>query len=301
MKVESTGSVLRFVPTVNRVSLPVAPGVDAATLLAAASQSNQTILAPPAPATPTESAPAASTPTESDPISAWTGAGSPPAPAVTSVDDALPPVPLGVATDEKMLNDAETGVSEFLPCADFMGPGVSPSPCFSFSDSPLGESSNVLELRWNTCFNFDVSGSQNSSPATSPATFQASSAEDDSNNGVSLDESGSSGTVPAGGATVGGKRPTSGGQQHNKSKILKRNDKPRVTVVRKDHGSMEYRRVGDGHAVVRPSHRRSFSRKQALAKQAAAAAAAANQKLANLQTPSPTPPTGKHFSTLGVN
>jgi hypothetical protein len=146
VKVECTVSVLRFVPMVNRVSLPVAPGVDASTLLAAASQSNQTILVPPAPATPTESAPAASTPTESDPISAWTGAGSLPALTVTSVDDALPPVPLGVVTDEKMLNDVVTGVSEFLPCADCMGPGVSPSPCFSFSDLPLGESSNSLEL-----------------------------------------------------------------------------------------------------------------------------------------------------------
>lgn len=62
----------------------------------------------------------------------WSDQGTP-CGSRNSVDGSVTP-----AADEKLLNDAETGVSEFLPCADFMGPGISPSPCFSLSDSPLG-------------------------------------------------------------------------------------------------------------------------------------------------------------------
>ena len=131
-------------------------------------------------------------------------------------DDEPPLTP--VAADEKLLSDG--GVSEFLPCADFMGPGLSPSPCFSFTDSPLG--------------------SQNSSPAMSPAMIQEE--EED----PAVDATGK--LAPA------------------KSKILKRSQKPCVILVRNDHGGMEYRKVSDvdAPAVIRTmSNRRSFAKKLA--------------------------------------
>ena len=66
-------------------------------------------------------------------------AGRNPVPASTTATD---------DDDDKLLNDvsAESDVSEFLPCADFMGPGVSPSPCFSLSDSPLGRKTHFSTI-----------------------------------------------------------------------------------------------------------------------------------------------------------
>lgn len=138
----TTTSVLRLVPqcvpTVNRVSLPVPAGIDTNALLATTVTVNRTT------ATPTPTPPLTMAPVPADPPvvatavieepdhSKWNDQGTPSG-SRNSVNGSVTP-----AADEKLLNDAETGVSEFLPCADFMGPGVSPSPCFSLSDSPLG-------------------------------------------------------------------------------------------------------------------------------------------------------------------
>ena len=88
VKPEAAAGVLRFVPTVNRVNLPV----------------------PPPPSMPSSMAAEAA--------------------AADVTPEATPEAPPDA--------DVDAGVSEFLPCADFMGPGVSPPPCFSLSDSPLG-------------------------------------------------------------------------------------------------------------------------------------------------------------------
>lgn len=131
----TTTSVLRLVPqcvpTVNRVNLPVPAGIDANALLATTATSTSTppsVLAPAAEDSPT----VAATVVEEADHGKWSDQGTPSG-SRNSVDGSGTP-----AADEKLLNDAETGVSEFLPCADFMGPGISPSPCFSLSDSPLG-------------------------------------------------------------------------------------------------------------------------------------------------------------------
>ena len=91
VKAEAPAGVLRFVPTVNRVNLPVPP---------------------------------------------------------SSIHSLHPEAhPAEVATPEAPPDaDVDDGVSEFLPCADFMGPGVSPPPCFSLSDSPLGNSINLKSI-----------------------------------------------------------------------------------------------------------------------------------------------------------
>lgn len=124
---------------------------------------------------------------------------------------------------------------------------------------------------------FYLTGSQNSSPATSPATFQASSTEEDSNGLV----------TPGDGelAPSGNSRKSS-----SRSKILKRNVKPRMVMVRKDHGGMEYRRMSDGEggpAVIR-SDRRPLAKRLAN-KQAANALAAAAAAAATLPTGSSSP------------
>ncbi|KZS10908.1 Uncharacterized protein APZ42_024539 [Daphnia magna] len=250
----TTTSVLRLVPqcvpTVNRVNLPVPAGIDANALLATTATSTSTppsVLAPAAEDSPT----VAATVVEEADHGKWSDQGTPSG-SRNSVDGSGTP-----AADEKLLNDAETGVSEFLPCADFMGPGISPSPCFSLSDSPLG--------------------SQNSSPVTSPATFQASSTDEDSNGLVTSGD----GDL----ALSGGPRKTS------KSKILKRNIKPRMVMVRKDHGGMEYRRMSDGEggpAVIR-NDRRTLGKRLAN-KQAAIAAVAAGAATDCINSPSPAQP-----------
>ena len=142
----TTTSVLRLVPqcvpTVNRVSLPVPAGIDTNALLATTVTVNRTAVAstptPPLTLAPVPADPpvVAAAGIEEPDHSKWNDQGIPSG-SRNSVDGSVTP-----AADEKLLNDAETGVSEFLPCADFMGPGISPSPCFSLSDSPLG--SNYL-------------------------------------------------------------------------------------------------------------------------------------------------------------
>ncbi|XP_046636432.1 mucin-17-like isoform X4 [Daphnia pulicaria] len=264
----TTTSVLRLVPqcvpTVNRVSLPVPAGIDTNALLATTVTVNRTT------ATPTPTPPLTMAPVPADPPvvatavieetdhSKWNDQGTPSG-SRNSVDGSVTP-----AADEKLLNDAETGVSEFLPCADFMGPGVSPSPCFSLSDSPLG--------------------SQNSSPATSPATFQASSTEEDSNGLVTPGD----GDLPP---------PGGNSRKLSKSKILKRNVKPRMVLVRKDHGGMEYRRMSDGEggpAVIR-NDRRTLGKRLA-SKQVAVAAAAVAAATISTSSSSPVQPESRTCS-----
>ncbi|XP_059353017.1 mucin-5AC-like [Daphnia carinata] len=255
----TTTSVLRLVPqcvpTVNRVNLPVPAGMDTNALLATTSMvtcTATTSTPPPVLAPVVEDSPnVAATVVEEADHGKWSDQGTPSG-SRNSVDGSVTP-----AADEKLLNDAETGVSEFLPCADFMGPGISPSPCFSLSDSPLG--------------------SQNSSPVTSPATFQASSTDEDSNGLVT---SGDGDLAPSGGL-----------RKTSKSKILKRNMKPRMVMVRKDHGGMEYRRMSDGEggpAVIR-NDRRSLGKRLAN-KQAAIAAVAAGAATACISSLSPAQP-----------
>ena len=128
-KVETqAGGVLRFVPTVNRVNLPVPPAVDSAP------RTNSLV-----PISSTEADPAWNNQESGGPGGAGGASGGS---RRDSVDDSM--TPAACSSDEKLLNDA--GVSEFLPCADFMGPGVSPPPCFSLSDSPLGNYSPLLLL-----------------------------------------------------------------------------------------------------------------------------------------------------------
>ncbi|KAI9563042.1 hypothetical protein GHT06_010499 [Daphnia sinensis] len=263
----TTTSVLRLVPqcvpTVNRVNLPVPAGIDTNALLAttaivSCATATSTSTPPPTLAPVAEDSPPVATTVveEADP-GKWSEQGTPSG-SRNSVDGSVTP-----AADEKLLNDAETGVSEFLPCADFMGPGISPSPCFSLSDSPLG--------------------SQNSSPVTSPATFQASSTDEDSNGLVTSGD----GEL----ALSGAPRKTS------KSKILKRNIKPRMVMVRKDHGGMEYRRMSDGEggpAVIR-NDRRTLGKKLAN-KQAVIAAVAAGDATACISSSSPAQPESRETS-----
>lgn len=124
-------SVLRLVPTVNRVSLPGPSGLDATALLSTSSCTGTST-----PGTPPLTL--ATLPIDPIPVAIveedhgkWSDQGTPSG-SRNSVDGSVTPV-----ADEKLLNDAETGVSEFLPCAD-MGPGLSPSPWLSLSDSPIG-------------------------------------------------------------------------------------------------------------------------------------------------------------------
>ena len=132
----------------------------------------------------------------------------------------------------------------------------------------------------------DVTGSQNSSPANSPATFQASSAEEDSS-GPPFPASAAA-LTSASAMTSGATSSASASAAFHaakKSKILKRSEKPRVVLVRNDHGVMEYRRAsgvggsgagsdGRGPQIIRTvGHRRNLS-KRLLTKQAAAAASA---------------------------
>ena len=138
----TTTSVLRLVPqcvpTVNRVNLPVPAGVDTNALLTSTVNVNRTIVTstPTPPLTlapiPVDLPVVTTTIIEESDHGKWNDRSTPSG-SRNSGDGSVTP-----AADEKLLNDAETGVSEFLPCADFMGPGVSPSPCFSLSDSPLG-------------------------------------------------------------------------------------------------------------------------------------------------------------------
>ena len=120
-------AMLNFVPTVNRVSIPVPPASTIVTAVPASTiQSVESIV----------------------PADSWVS-GVAASPDPTTPDDVVEQnnsvdssslIPTTTAAEDKLLNaDAEAGVSEFLPCADFMGPGVSPSPCFSLSDSPLGK------------------------------------------------------------------------------------------------------------------------------------------------------------------
>lgn len=77
----------------------------------------------------------------------------------------------------------------------------------------------------------------------------------------------------------------------SKSKILKRNIKPRMIMVRKDHGGMEYRRMSDsegGPAVIR-NDRHTLGKKLAN-KQAAIAAAAIAATTACINSSSPAQP-----------
>jgi len=126
--VSAAVAMINFVPTVNRVSLPVPP----LSAIVAASALHTTIQPEPVAADNWVSSVAASpegTPDDDDAIEQH-----------NSVDSSSL-IPSTTTVEDKLLNadaDAEAGVSEFLPCADFMGPGVSPSPCFSLSDSPLG-------------------------------------------------------------------------------------------------------------------------------------------------------------------
>ena len=132
--------MIYFIPTVNRVSLPVPP----ISAKVAASALPATVQPEPIAADSWVSSVAASpedTPDDDHVIEQH-----------NSVDSSSL-IPSTTTAEEKLLNadaDAEAGVSEFLPCADFMGPGVSPSPCFSLSDSPLGIiyfTPNLIELR----------------------------------------------------------------------------------------------------------------------------------------------------------
>lgn len=331
---ETPGTVLRLVPTVSRGNLPTSSDVDAANtdsnrVLDPLSATSTTTTPPTTTTTNTTNPTSTLTSTrmtariaspEAESLVAWNNQTgdenrSSPGPS-SSIGEVAIPVPLVTGVDEKLLSDAETaGVSDFLPCADFMGPSVSPSPCFSFSDSPLGKS--ATESPTGSMLVHDAVdgwvGSQNSSPVASPVALQVLSAEEDSNNaadnGLEVSDSAllqrSRRRPPS---FVGGESGSGDQQSANRSKILKRNEKPRVVLVRNDHGGMEYRRVSDasvdGPGIIRTSLRKSFGRKQTMAKQIATAVAAtastasppstvlSNEKPSDLQISTP-PPTGK--------
>lgn len=85
----------------------------------------------------------------------------------------------------------------------------------------------------------------------------------------------------------------------NRTKILKRNNKPRMVVVRKDHGGMEYRRMSDGEGgpgIIR-NETQSLSKRLA-ARRAAAAVAAGGNASANS---SPAHPASRPASPLASN
>lgn len=141
----ATTTTLRFVPTVTRVNLPVPTGqvgLDTVSTLLGSTTSAR----PNTPASNSSSRADPAVPSEN-----WNSSGGSrrSSPAALDVARPLTASPIASASiisavvvpseAEKLLSsEAEAGVSEFLPCADFMGPGISPSPCFSLSDSPLG-------------------------------------------------------------------------------------------------------------------------------------------------------------------
>ncbi len=94
--------------------------------------------------------------------------------------------------------------------------------------------------------------------------------------------------------------PSSNSKKLSKSKILKRHSKPQLVMVRKDHGTMEYRRRndgGDGPAVIR-SDRRPIGKRLASRQAAAAAAAAATAAAVSTQSPSPVQPASRTASPI---
>ena len=99
-------------------------------------------------------------------------------------------------------------------------------------------------------------GSQNSSPATSPATYQATSNDEDSN-GCSPSLS----PLPLGTDGI----PKASTTGHRRPKVFKHTrDKPAVTYTRFDHGKIECRRSSDSEpsstTIIRHERRRSLSR-----------------------------------------
>lgn len=150
----ATTATLRFVPTVTRVNLPIPTGqvaLDTVNTLLGSTTSAR----PSTPASDSSSRPdPAATATEN-----WNRSGGSPHSSPVALDIARPSTASPIASAsiisvvaapseaEKLLSsEAEAGVSEFLPCADFMGPGISPSPCFSLSDSPLGNKLSQIAL-----------------------------------------------------------------------------------------------------------------------------------------------------------
>lgn len=89
---------------------------------------------------------------------------------------------------------------------------------------------------------------------------------------------------------------SAGSNKSNKAKILKRNNKPMMVMVRKDHGGMEYRRMSDGEGgtgVIR-NETQSLSKRLAAKRAAAVATTEANTSAGS----SPAHPASRSASPL---
>ena len=149
---------------------------------------------------------------------------------------------------------------------------------------------------------FIGAGSQNSSPVSSPANFQTSSADDDSIGlagspgcGVTEGPAKKPGRVVR---TVPGRVTKTRSSGDAADKILKHSGgKPRLKTVLNDHGGMSFGRMGDNEAgptLIR-NDKRSLAKRLASKKAAEAAAAAAASAVTPALSPStqsatPSPP-----------